>query len=379
MIYFDYNATSPLKPAVIEAMLPFYRDFYGNPSSLHRFGRIARDAVERAREQVAEVTGATPSQIVFTSGGTESNNLAIRGLADRFAAGAILAGPIDHPSVLEPIKALATKGWSITWLRVNDQGIVCCDSLESAIDSEFRFASCMIANNETGVIQDIPSIAARLREKNIPFHCDGVQALGKIALDFQALGIAFLSVSAHKIGGPKGAGALVIDKSVGLEALFRGGAQEHGLRVGTENVAAIVGFGAAAEIAARDLEKNTEHLNILRKQLEQGLKKLGSLILFSEQARRVPNTVMFGIHGIDGEMMVMELDRKGIAVSSGAACSSQSAEASHVLLAMGIPEEVARTAVRVSLGPENTASQVDRFLSEVNRIRSAAQLKATVY
>ncbi len=379
MIYFDYNATSPLKPGVLEVMLPYYRDFYGNPSSLHRIGRISRDAVEKAREQVAALTGASPSQIVFTSGGTESNNLAIRGLADRFPVGRILVSPIDHPSVLEPVKALSKKGWSITFLRVNDQGVICEESIESAIGADVRFASCMIANNETGLIQDIPSIAAKLRDRNIPIHCDGVQALGKIALDFSALGIRFMSVSAHKIGGPKGVGALVVDKSVRLEALLKGGAQESGLRGGTENVAAIAGFGAAAEIARRDLEKNAAHLIDLKQRIEQGLKKLPSVTIFSEDAERTPNTLMFGIHGMDGEMMVMDLDRKGIAISSGAACSSQSTEASHVLLAMGVPEDLARSAVRVSLGPENTVAEVDRFLSVMYWILSGAAIKAVAY
>lgn len=376
MIYFDYNATSPLKAEVLEAMLPYCRDFYGNPSSLHRMGRIARDAIERARQQVAELIGVQASQIVFTSGGTESNNIIIRGLAKRFEAGSILASPIEHPSVLEPLKALLDQGWTVNWLKLNEQGVVDPDWLDSSVQADSRFASCMIANNETGVIQEIASIAARLRERNIPLHCDGVQALGKIPLDYQALGISFLSISAHKIGGPKGSGALVIDPSIGIAPLFAGGSQEQGLRVGTENVIGIVGFGAAAEIARRDLQENARHVGSLKQRIEAGLKSLGAVTIFSDHAQRVPNTVMFGIPGIDGEMMVMELDRKGIAVSSSAACSSQSLEASHVLLAMGVSEDLARTALRVSLGPENSASQVDRFLGEVSRILSSLSMRA---
>ncbi len=368
MIYFDYNATSPLKPGVLEAMLPFYRDFYGNPSSLHRIGRIARDAVENARSQIAALAGASPSQVLFTSGGTEANGLAIRGLAGTVPPGRILVSPIEHSSVAEPIKALARKGWPATALEVNDQGIICGESLESAIGADLRFASCMIANNETGVIQNIRSIAAMLRERNIPIHCDGVQAFGKIPLDFSALGISFLSLSAHKIGGPKGVGALVIDKSIRLEPQLRGGGQENGLRAGTENVPAIVGFGAAAEIAGHDLEKNTRHLVKLKQKLEQSLKKLLSATIFSASAETLPNTLMMSLPGLDGEMMVMELDRKGIAVSSGSACSSQSTEPSPVLIAMGVPEDLARSAVRISLGPENTDSEVDQFLRTVYRI-----------
>jgi cysteine desulfurase len=368
MIYFDYNATSPLKPGVIEAMLPYYRDFYGNPSSLHRIGRIARDAVENARSQVAALVGASPAQVLFTSGGTEANSLAILGLAGAVPPGRILVSPIEHASVLEPIKALAQKGWPVTALEVDDQGRIRSESLASAIGADVRFASCMLANNETGVIQDIRSLAALLRARNIPFHCDGVQALGKIPLDFDALGIGFLSLSAHKIGGPKGIGALIIDKSVRIEPQLRGGGQESGLRAGTQNVPAIVGFGAAAEIAGQDLEKNTRHLVRLKQKLERGLQKLPSATIFSGSAETLPNTLMVGLPGVDGEMMVMELDRKGVAVSSGSACASQSAEPSPVLMAMGFPEELARSAVRISLGAENTDAEVDRFLSTIFRI-----------
>lgn len=379
MIYFDYNATSPLKPGVLEAMLPYYRDFYGNPSSLHRIGRIARDAVEKAREQVAALSGTSSARILFTSGGTEANNLAIRGLAESLSPGRILVSPIEHPSVLEPIKALSQKGWSVTTLDVDDQGVICERSLESAIRSEVRFASCMLANNETGVIQNIRRIADRLRERNIPIHCDAVQALAKIPVDFNALGISFMSLSAHKIGGPKGVGALVIDRSLRLEPLLRGGGQEKGLRGGTENVAAIVGFGVAAEIARHDLEKNTEGLVALKQKLEQGLKKLRCVTIFSETAERLPNTLMFGIPGMEGEMMVMELDRKGIAVSSGSACSSQSTEPSRVLLAMGVHEELTRSAVRVSLGPENREAEIDRFLNALYQILPGRTVRAAGY
>ncbi|MCI0668309.1 MAG: cysteine desulfurase [Methylococcaceae bacterium] len=376
MIYFDYNATSPLKSGVLDAMLPYYRDFYGNPSSLHRIGRIARDAVENAREQVAALAGAEPSRILFTSGGTEANNLAIRGLAESLPRGRILVSPIEHPSVTELVKALARQGWPVATLGVDDRGVVREESIEAALRTDVCFASCMIANNETGVIQNIRGIADRLRARNIPIHCDGVQALAKIPLDFNALGVSFLSLSAHKIGGPKGIGALVIDKSLRLEPLLRGGGQEKGLRGGTENVAAIVGFGAAAEIARNDLKKNTEALVLLKQKLERGLKKLRGATIFSESAERLPNTLMFGVPGVEGEMMVMELDRKGIAVSSGSACSSQSTEPSHVLLAMGVPAELASCAVRISLGPENSEAEIDRFLSTLYRILPSERVTA---
>ena len=369
MIYFDYNATRPLEQGVFEAMMPYYRDFYGNPSSLHRIGRICRDAVETARGQVAALTGASPNQIVFTSGGTEANTLAIRGLADALQVGSVLVSPIEHPSVVETMNALTRKGWAVEWLRVNDQGLICERYFETMLQAKnIRFASIMLANNETGLIQKIRPIAAKLRERGIVLHCDAVQALARIPLDFDALGIGLMSVSAHKIGGPKGVGALILDKSVAIEPLLRGGGQEKRLRAGTENVAAIVGFGVAAEFARQNLEQNVLKMGLLREQLERGLKKIAGVTIFSESADRLPNTVMFGIAGLDGEMTVMELDRKGIAVSSGSACSSQTNEASHVLIAMGVAEELARSAVRVSLGPGNTASEVDRFLHEIARI-----------
>lgn len=337
-------------------------------------GRIARDAVEQARAQVAKLVGAYPDQILFTSGGTEANNLAIRGLAGSLSPGTVLLSPIEHSSVIEPLNALAQKGWRIKMLKVNDQGEIDKASLTDSIDAGPRFACCLIANNETGVIQNIPAFAAPLRERNIPIHCDGVQALAKIPLDFESLGINFLSLSAHKIGGPKGAGALVIDKSLRLEGLLLGGGQEGGLRAGTQNVPAIVGFGAAAEIAGQKLLEQAQQIQLLKQKLELGLKKYPSVIIFSENAERLANTLMFGVPGMDGEMMVMELDRKGIAVSSGSACSSQSTEPSHVLLAMGVSEENARSAVRVSLGPENTDNEIERFLSAIDQIVSANRI-----
>ncbi|RUM54525.1 MAG: cysteine desulfurase [Methylococcus sp.] len=379
MIYFDFNATSPLHEAVLEAMVPYYRNFYGNPSSLHRIGRISRDAVEAARIQVAGLASASASQVVFTSGGTEANSLAICGLADVLPPGQILVSPIEHSSVLEPLKALSETGWTVRFMELTDGGRVCERFLESAIDPETRFAVCMIANNETGVIQDIQRIAEQFRDLGIPLHCDGVQAFGKIAIDFSASRFSFMSVSAHKIGGPKGVGALVFDKSVRLEPLLKGGGQEKGLRGGTENVAGIVGFGVAAEIAQRNLGENANHLFRLRQRLEQGLKKLPSITIFCKQEKRLPNTVMFGVGGMDGEMVVMELDRKGIAVSSGSACSSQDTEPSHVLLAMRVDREVARSAVRVSLGSTSTETEVDQFLVVLQNLVSGAHQKASGY
>lgn len=377
MIYFDYNATSPLNQQVLEAMLPYFREFYGNASSLHRIGRISRDGVETARDQVAKLVNVSPSQVHFTSGGTEANNLAIRGLAEGFSMGQILVSPIEHPSVLEPVKALSRAGWTMTALKVNDQGLIDSGMIESVIRSDLRFASCMLANNETGVIQKFETVTGPLRDRCIPIHCDGVQALGKIPLDFNAVDINFLSLSAHKIGGPKGVGALIVDKSIQLNPLLRGGGQEKGMRGGTENVAAIVGFGAAAEIALNNLQENVQNLSRLKQRLEQGLKKLPAVTIFSEHVERLPNTLMFGIAGTDGEMTVMELDRKGIAVSSGSACSSQDKDPSHVLMAMGIASDLARSAIRVSLGPDNTSEEIAQFLNALYQIVTGEPMKAS--
>lgn len=376
-VYFDHNATTALDPRVLEAMLPYLQAQQGNPTSRHGFGRSARTAIEQAREQVAAAVGAHPSQVVFTSGGTEADNLAIQGIAATQMPTQIAVSAIEHPAVLRPAQVLRGRGWQLAEIAVDADGRVDMDSLQQVLSQPTALVSVMAANNETGVLQDIPAIAELARRHGAVMHTDAVQALGKVALDFEALGVQALSLSAHKINGPQGAGALIVDKRVDIQPLLQGGGQEKNLRSGTENIAAIVGFGLACELTQRELEQHTAAISQLREQLEAGLHQLGSVI-FGEYAPRLPNTSFFALPNIEGETLVMALDRKGYAVASGSACSSDSTEPSHVLLAMGVEPAIARGAVRISLGAENTAAQVQAFLRtlqhEVTRLKQMAAI-----
>lgn len=361
MIYFDHNATTPIDERVQEAMMPYLTTFYGNPSSLYRAGRVARSALETAREQVAGLVGAQSSQVVFTSGGTEANNLAIKGLAGTLPPGSAVFGATEHPSVREPIGLLGD-AWKVEPVDVDHQGYIMENTLPGICSADIRFASIMLANNETGVIQDISGIARILKQHNVTIHCDAIQAAGKIPIDFNTLGAQILTLSGHKIYGPKGTGALIVDKSLEIQPLLNGGGQEKGIRAGTENVAGIVGFGKAAELALDDLEQRATHSIGLRDKMEEGLAGLDGVTIFAKQAGRLPNTLQFSVDGADGEMLLMEFDREGIAVSSGSACSSGDNKPSHVLAAMGVDETSIRSAVRISFGIANTQQDVDRFL-----------------
>ena len=360
-IYFDHNATTALDARVLEAMLPYLRGQQGNPTSRHGFGRTARQAIDLAREQVAAAVGAHPSQVTFTSGGTEANNTAIKGIAATHTPGQLVCSAIEHPAVSKPMQSLLGRGWKMARTPVDQDGKVDLAALEKLLQQKTALVSVMLANNETGVLQDIPAIAGLARRYGALLHTDAVQALGKVAVDFTASGANAMSLSGHKIHGPQGVGALILDKRVDLQPLLEGGGQEKGLRSGTENIAAIVGFGMACELATRDLERHAEKIRGLRDQFEQGLVELGATV-FGQGAERLPNTSFFALPNIEGETLVMALDRQGYAVASGSACSSDSIEPSHVLLAMGIAPEVARGAVRVSLGARNSAAQVDALL-----------------
>ena len=360
-IYFDHNATTALDARVLEAMLPYLRGQQGNPTSRHGFGRTARQAIDLAREQVAAAVGAHPSQVTFTSGGTEANNTAIKGIAATHTPAQMVCSAIEHPAVSKPMQSLLGRGWKMARTPVDQDGKVDLAALETLLQQKTALVSVMLANNETGVLQDIPAIAGLARRYGALLHTDAVQALGKVAVDFTASGANAMSLSGHKIHGPQGVGALILDKRVDLQPLLEGGGQEKGLRSGTENIAAIVGFGMACELATRDLERHAEKIRGLRDQFEQGLVELGATV-FGQGAERLPNTSFFALPNIEGETLVMALDRQGYAVASGSACSSDSIEPSHVLLAMGIAPEVARGAVRVSLGARNSAAQVDALL-----------------
>lgn len=360
-VYFDHNATTPLDERVLEAMLPYLREQYGNASSRHEFGTQARKAVNQAREQVAALVGVQPVQVVFTSGGTEANNAFIKGAAGMWKPSQLAVSAIEHPCVAKPAQELTRAGWKLRKLAVDSDGRVDLGDVAQALKEPAGIVSVMLANNETGVIQDVAAIAEQARAARAWVHTDAVQALGKIDVDFSALNVHAMTLSAHKIYGPKGVGALVLDKRIELKPLISGGGHEQGLRSGTENVAGIVGFGAACELAAGRMRDLAPRLAAMRDELERGLCGMDSVI-FGAGAKRVPNTSYFAFPGIEGETLVIELDQAGFAVASGAACSSTSAEPSATLLAMGIAPEVARGAVRFSLGKDNTAAQVADFL-----------------
>ncbi|MBL8374604.1 cysteine desulfurase family protein [Accumulibacter sp.] len=366
-VYLDHNASTPADPAVVEAMLPHLSLQFGNASSRHEYGRAARRAIDEARNQVAAAVGAHASEVVFTSGGSEANNLLIKGAAGRLKPGLLAVSAIEHPCVIKPAEQLCKYGWTLARLTVDADGRIDAENFEAVMTARPKIVSVMLANNETGVLQDVESLAERSRSTGAWFHTDAVQAIGKLPVDFRRLnaaGVHALTLSAHKIGGPKGAAALVLDKRLDLEPLIAGGGQERGLRSGTENVAAIVGFGVACELAVQRRDALAQHLLQLRQQVECGLLGLGA-VLFGQVAERLPNTVYFAIPEIDGETLVGHLDRAGYAVASGAACSSANPEPSHVLRAMGVAPDLARGAVRISLGRGNSEAQVAAFLASV--------------
>lgn len=374
-VYLDHNATTRIDEHVLEAMLPFLRDEYGNASSRHELGTRARRAVNRAREQVAALVNVQPSQVIFVSGGTEANNLFIRGAAAYLEPSQVVVSAIEHPCVMKPAQDLGRQGWRVRKLAVESHGCVDLQDVDAALAVPTGLVSVMTANNETGVVQPVADVAAKARDAGAWMHTDAVQALGKIPLDFEALGVHAMTLSAHKLYGPKGAGALVVDKRLQLKPIIHGGGHESGYRSGTENVPAIVGFGAACELAAARIGRTAQDAMVLRQRLDAGLLEQGALV-FGTDAQRLPNTTYFSFDNIDGETLVIELDKAGFAVASGAACSSTSTEPSTTLLAMGVAPDLARGAVRASVGVENTEEDVNEFLaalsSLVNRLRRLA-------
>ncbi|MDH3342335.1 MAG: cysteine desulfurase [Gammaproteobacteria bacterium] len=374
--YFDHNATTPLHEKVLEAMLPYMGPVCGNPSSLHRYGRIQRQAIEQAREQIGSLTGTQASQVVFTSGGTEANNLMLKGLCIDASVKRIALSAIEHMSMLEPAADL---NCAVDQISVNEQGLVTAESLKKTIQKDTALVSVMAANNETGAVQDIEKLAEIARESGAWFHTDASQIVGKLPFGFEQAGVQAMTLSSHKIYGPMGAGALIVDKRLPMHSLLQGGSQEKGLRAGTENVPAIVGFGMAAELAAQELTERANHVSMLRDSLEKELLKFGVVEVFSSATRRLPNTLQFGVQGFDGETLLMELDRRGFAVSSGSACTSGKTEPSHVLKAMAVPKEFAVSAIRVSLGRANTMAEVERFIEAMQQIlgiKNSAVMKA---
>ena len=372
-VYFDHNATTPVDERVLEAMLPFLRGQYGNASSRHELGTVARRAIDVAREQVASLVNVQPSQVIFVSGGTEANNMFIKGAASSLKPAQVAVSAIEHPCVAKPAQELARAGWKLRKLAVTPDGQLDLADVDAALKEPTGLVSVMLANNETGVIQDVAAAGERARRARAWMHTDAVQALGKIAVDFAALNVHAMTLSAHKIYGPKGAGALVVDKRIEVRPLVHGGGHELGLRSGTENVPAIVGFGAACELAAGRMDELAPRLESMRARLESGLHEMGAVI-FGEHAPRIPNTSYFAFAGIAGETLVIEIDKAGYALAPGAACSSANPEPSATLLAMGVEEELARGALRFSLGAGNTPQQVDDFLKALKAV--VTRLKA---
>jgi cysteine desulfurase len=366
-IYFDHSATTPLDPRVLEAMVPFLGGAFGNPSSLHQEGRAARAAVDSARAQVAGLIGAEPEEIVFTASGTEADNLALIGAVHASGGtGHVVTSTIEHAAILETCKFLASTGTKITHLPVDWDGLVRPDSLLRALQSNVTLVSVMVANNVVGTLQPIEELAHLTRLHGVLFHTDAVQAGGKIPLDVNRLNVDLLSLSAHKLHGPKGVGALYVRSGVKLDPIVYGGGQERGLRSATENVAGIVGFGAAAEIARQELVEEASRLDGFRDYIAGELRRLfPNSYLFGHPTQRLPGHLSFGFRGQERELgkLLTALDQAGVAISAGSACSAHhSGEPSGVLLAMGYDAESARGLIRVSLGRFNTRTEIDRFL-----------------
>jgi cysteine desulfurase len=366
-IYLDHNATTPPSDAVVSRMASALRDEFGNPSSVHHFGQRAKAVIDEARSAVAGLIGADPGDVVFTGGGTEGDNLAIRGAAEALEPSGkkhLIASAIEHEAVLNTFKALARRGWKTTLLPVDESGIVSPDALRAAITDDTALVSVMHANNEIGTVQPIAILSAIARERRALFHTDAVQSAGKISIDVKALGVDLLSISAHKFYGPKGVGALWIRRGVRLQTPLTGGKQERSRRAGTENVAGIVGMGIAAREAIGKMESEATRLAALRDRLEDGvLRGVTGTALNGVRSPRVPNTTNISFDRTEAESLLIALDLEGIAVSTGSACSSGTLEPSHVLKAMGFPPHRTQNSLRFSLGAANTEAEIDRVIA----------------
>jgi cysteine desulfurase len=378
-VYFDHAATTPVDPRVLEAMLPYFREHYGNPSELHRLGREARAAVERARAQVAAALGAGEREIVFTSGGTEGDNLALFGYLQRFEPGHFLISAVEHPAVMEAARALNRLGWAVDFVPVDGDGVIDVEAYERAFRSDTRLASVMAANNVVGTLQPVADLARIAHERGAAFHTDAVQLCGALPVDVAALGVDMLTLSGHKLYGPKGIGALYVKRGTRLAPLIHGGGHERRLRSGTENVPGIVGLGAAIELATAELAETRVRLEALRERLREGvLEAIPEVRYLGHPTDRLPGNVSFTVRYIEGESMLLQLDAHGYMVSSGSACASGSLEPSHVILALGLGAEEAHGSLRLSLGRENTGAEVEGFLEAfppiVEKLRNMSPL-----
>ena len=368
-VYADNAATTPVTPAVLEAMTPWLMENYGNPSSIYSIGRAARTAVEKARRQVAAALNAEPGEIYFTSCGTEADNWALKGSMRRWAAKGkkhLITAAFEHHAILHSAKALEKEGFEVTYLPVTPEGLVDPAELEKAIREDTALVSIMLANNEIGTVQPIAELAAIAHAHGAWFHTDAVQAVGHIPVDVKALGVDMLSLSGHKFHGPKGVGVLYARKGIPLFPLIEGGAQERGRRAGTENLPAIMGMTAALELACSQIDENARRLTALRDQLIQGLAKIPHSVLNGDPVQRLPSNVNFCFEGIEGESLLLLLDDKGICASSGSACTSGSLDPSHVLLAIGRVHDIAHGSLRLSLSEETTEQEVEEIIRAVS-------------
>lgn len=382
MIYADHSATTPLRKEAFEAMLPYLTDFYGNPSSIYSIARDTKRAVEQARKQVADALHCKEQEVFFTSGGSEADNWAILGAAyaKQNKKKHIITSAIEHHAVLHTCQYLETQGFRVSYIPVNQDGIIDLDQLKAAICEETFLITVMMANNEIGTIQPIEEIGKIAREKKILFHTDAVQAIGHIPVDFSALPIDLLSLSAHKFGGPKGVGCLLARQGVKINNLIHGGGQENGRRAGTENTAGIIGLATALKIAVEQQPANAERLLTLRNNLiDQVLSTIPYTRLNGDRTQRLPGNANFSFSYIEGESLLLMLDLKGIAASSGSACTSGSLDPSHVLLAIGLPHEIAHGSLRISLGEEHTQQDIDTIVSALQEVLPKLRAMSPLY
>ena len=380
MIYLDNAASTKIHDDVLDSMIPYLKEQYGNPSSIHRYGRLTRKAIEKARKQIAFLINADPSEILITSGGTESNNTALNGIAMKKPSSHIITSSIEHDAILEPCKKLSKNGFDVDYVSVDNFGMVDPANIENKITEKTSIVSIMFGNNEVGTIQPISKIAKICNSHNVVFHTDAVQAIGKIPIDVKELGVDLLSISSHKLYGPKGIGALYIKNGIDIDPVILGGGQEDGLRSGTENVANIVGFGKACEIAKERLVENTSHMNKLRTSLIEKIhNEIPKVTLNGHPQSRLPNNAHFTFLGINGEDLIIKLDEYGIAASTGSACSVNTQKASHVLESMGFSLEQITGSLRLTVGIFNDEKEiiqtVDVLKKIIKELRSVSPFK----
>ena len=369
MIYLDNAASTQIHNEVYEEMVPFLKEQYGNPSSIHKLGRRAEKAINNARKNIADLISAKPEEIFLTSGGTESNNTALRGIATRFSHGHIITTQIEHEAILEPCKKLEQEGFRLSYLPVTPDGLVEPEDLRKTISEDTFLVSLMFANNEIGTIQPIESLSKICKENNVIFHSDAVQAVGKIPINVRNMGIDLLSISSHKINGPKGIGALYVKSDIGFSPLILGGGQEKGMRSGTENVANIVGFGKACQIAKLNQQTNLEYVANLRDHLVDRItNEIPQVTYNGDSRKRLPNNAHFTFLGVNGEDLIIKLDEHNIFASTGSACSVKTQKASHVLQAMGFSHEKITGSLRLTLGIYNTEEEIDKAVDVLKEI-----------